>query len=62
MASLRCNGCERELTPHCKEPTEPSQSRCEWWTCTNAACDHATYDVTRGVLKYRDDHVEQLGA
>lgn len=59
---LACNSCQRVLTPHCKEPTEPNQSRCDWWTCTNHACDHDTYDVARGVLLYADRHVERLGA
>jgi hypothetical protein len=63
MAAFRCTGCERDLKPHCPDRMETSpQSHCDWWTCSNRACDHETYDVKRGVLRYTDLHVERLGA
>lgn len=53
--SLRCNLCERDLKPHCAD------EHCEWWTCSNRACEARTYDVARGILVHEDGQVERLG-
>lgn len=53
--SLRCNLCERDLKPHCAD------EHCDWWTCSNRACEARTYDVARGILVHEDGQVERLG-
>lgn len=63
--ALRCNLCERDLTRHCRVPaTDKDRGRetCSWWDCTNQACPADRYDVMRGILRYKDGHLEQLGA
>lgn len=55
MAAFRCSLCERDVKPHCPE------GRCDWWICTNRACDAERYDVRHGLLLHSDGSIERLG-
>lgn len=52
MAAPTCSQDDHAMEFHC-----PRSTQCTWWTCPECS---AVYDLERGVIRYRDGHVEAL--
>lgn len=51
----KCAGCNGTLVLHCDGSTV-----CTWYRCPSKGCEHDTYDLRRGVLRYRSGQVVRL--